>query len=145
LTGTVGLGVSWTGTLKFNADSGPFHFEGTLAKDKWEMTLSIPRDTYIPDVSAAAQPFSKGLQAAGKIAEATRSLNNLNDVPKVAALIKPHVAAVEDAVEAVSGIAKAPKKGGMSFGFKIGSPDPLPGQQGIPGGAQGQVVFTWVF
>ena len=32
----------------------------------------------------------------------------------------------------------------MSFGFKIGSPDALPGQEGMPCGVQGQVVFTYV-
>jgi hypothetical protein len=66
------------------------------------------------------------------MADATRRFNSIGDVRKVGALIKPNVSAVEDAVDAVSGIAKAPKKGGMSFGFKIGSPDPMPGQQGMP-------------
>jgi hypothetical protein len=52
---------------------------------------------------------------------------------------------VQDAGEAASGIAAGPKDGGISFGFKVGSPQPGPGQQGIPGGVEGSVVFTWVF
>jgi hypothetical protein len=60
-------------------------------------------------------------------------------------LIKPHVTAVQDAVEAASGIAKASKTGGASFGFKFGSPDPGPGEPGIPKGVQGSIAFTYVF
>jgi hypothetical protein len=89
--------------------------------------------------------FSKGVGALGQIADATRTFKNVQDSPRVAALIKPQAAAIADAVEGVTAIAKAPKKGGVSVGFKIGSPDPMPGQQGMPGGWQGQVVLTWWF
>jgi hypothetical protein len=139
------LGISWGGTLKLDAESGPFHFSGNLSKDKWEITLSFPEDTYIPDLSSLGKVFSEGERAVGKMADATRSFNNISDASKIGALIKPNAAAVQDAVDAVSGIVKAPKKGGASFGFKLGSPEPGPGQQGIPGGVQGSVVFTYVF
>jgi hypothetical protein len=139
------LGLSWTGTLKLDAESGPFHFSGTLSKDKWEITLSFPQDTYIPQTATLGTVFKEGEKAIGKMAEATKSFNNISDAGKVGALIKPHVAALTDAVEAVSGIAKASPKGGPSFGFKVGSPEPGPGEQGMPGGVQGSVVFTWVF
>jgi len=139
------VGVSWTGTLKVQAESGPFHFEGNLSNDKWEITLSFPQDSYIPDLSTLGKVFQNGEKAVVKIADATATFSNLNDVRNIAALIKPNVDAVQDAVDAVSGLAKANKKGGPSFGFKIGSPESLPGQQGMPGGVQGTVVFTWVF
>jgi hypothetical protein len=139
------FGLSWTGTLKLDAESGPFHFSGKLSKDKWEITLSFPQDTYIPDLSSLGKVFKEGENAMGKMAEATRSFNNINDANKVGALIKPHAAALQDAVEAASGIANASKKGGSSFGFKLTSPEPGPGEQGIPRGVQGSVVFTYVF
>ena len=139
------LAISWGGSLKLDAESGPFHFSGTLSKDKWEITLSLPQDTYIPNLSTLGNVFTEGEKAIGKMADATRSFSNIGDAAKVGALIKPHVAAVGDAMDAVSGIAKAPRKGGASFGFKLGSPDPGPGQQGIPGGFQATAVFTYVF
>ena len=139
------FGLSWTGTLKLDAESGPFHFSGKLSKDKWEITLSFPQDTYIPDLSSLGRVFKDGENAIGKMAEATRSFNNINDANKIGALIKPHAAALQDAVEAASGIAKASKKGGSSFGFKLTSPEPGPGEQGIPSGIQGSIVFTYVF
>ena len=139
------LGISWGGTLKLDAESGPFHFSGNLSKDKWEITLSLPQDTYIPDLSSLGKVFTEGERAVGKMADATRSFNNISDAAKVGALMKPHLAAIQDAVDAVSGIAKASKKGGASFGFKLGSPDPGPGDQGIPRGVQGTVVFTYTF
>jgi hypothetical protein len=139
------LGISWTGTLKLDAQSGPFYFSGTLSKDKWEITLSFPQDTYIPNMATLGKVFTEGERAVGKMAEATRSFNNISDSSKVGAMVKPYAGAVQEAVEAVSGIAKANKKGGPSFGFKFGSPEPMPGQQGIPGGVQGQLVFTYIF
>jgi len=139
------LGISWGGTLKLDASSGPFHFSGNLAKDKWEMTLSFPRDTYIPDLSSLGEVFTKGEKAVWKMAEATRGFSNISDARRIGALVKPEMTAVQGAVEAASGIAKAGKKGGPSFGFKVGSPEPGPGEQSIPGGVQGTVVFTYVF
>jgi hypothetical protein len=139
------LGISWGGTLGLKANSGAFHFASDLSNDKWEMTLSFPQDTPVPDLSTLGKVFSDGERALRNIAAATASFNNLNDAREIGALIKPHVAAVEDAVEAASGIAEADKKGGMSFGFKLGSPEPGPGEQGIPKGVQGTAVFTYWF
>lgn len=139
------LGISWTGTLKLDAESGPFHFSGNLSKDKWEITLSFPQDTYIPNLSTLGKVFTEGERAIGRIADATRTFNNVSDASKIGAMVKPYAGSVQDAVEAVSGIAKASKKGGPSFGFKLGSPEPAPGEQGMPGGVQGTLVFTYVF
>lgn len=139
------LGLSWTGTLKLDAENGPFHFSGALSKDRWEMTLSFPRDTYIPNLSTLGKVFAEGETAIRKMADATRNFTTVSDAGKIGALIKPHAAALEEAVSAVSGIAKTPKQGGASFGFKLGSPEPGPGEQGIPKGVQGSIIFTYVF
>ncbi len=143
--GEVGISVSWTGTVKLNVDSGPFHFEGSVSDSSWGLTLSMPRKTYVPDMSKYGQVFSKGLTAAGQIVDATRSFNNISDVKNVVSLITPHVSDAVTAVQEVSAIAKTPTEGGASFGFSVGSPTPGPGETGIPGGVQFQVVFTYVF
>ena len=142
---SVSLGVSWGGTLKLDAESGPFHVSGNLSKDKWEITLSFPQDTYIPNLPLVGNVFTEAEKGIVKMADAMRSSTNISDAAKIGALVKPHVAALEAAVDAVSGIANASRKGGASFGFKVGSPDPGPGEQGIPRGVQGTVVFTYVF
>jgi hypothetical protein len=116
-----------------------------LAKDKWEITLSFPQDTYIPELSSLGNVFAEGEKAIGRMAAATKGFDNLNDATKVAAMMKPHATAVQSAVEAVSGIAQANKKGGPTFGLKFGSPEPLPGETSMPRGVQGTVVFTYVF
>jgi hypothetical protein len=139
------IGISWGGTLKLDAASGPFHFSGTLSKDSWDITLSFPQETYIPDLSLVGNVITKGVGAIEKMAQATRGFTNISDAAKIGALIKPYATALQDAVEAVSGIAKANRKGGPSFGFKLGSPEPTPGMAGMPSGVQGSVVFTYVF
>jgi hypothetical protein len=53
--GSASLGISSGGTLGLEANFGPFHFSGELSKDRWESTLSFPRDTPVPDL---AQPCS---------------------------------------------------------------------------------------
>jgi hypothetical protein len=142
---SVSAGVSWTGTLKLAATSGPVHFQGTLSKDQWELTLSFPQGTYVPDLSSLGKVFSEGERAVGKLVDATRSFTSVSDTGKIGALIKPHAAALQNAVEATRGVAGASEKGGPSFGFKVGSPQPGPGEQGIPNGVEGSVVFTYVF
>ena len=139
------LNLSWGGTLKLEAASGPVHFEGTLSKDSWEIMVSFPQDTYIPDTSTLTKVFSEAEKAIGGVAEATKSFHSIHDTTKVSSLIKPHMANVWTAVDAIGGIAKANKKGGASFGFKFGSPQPGPNEQGMPGGVQGTIVFTYRF
>lgn len=139
------FGITWTGTLKLNAQSGPVHFTGSLSKDSWELVLSFPKDSYIPDMSKLGKVFSEGERAMVEMAKATRSFKNIDDARRIGALIKPHADAASEAVEALGGIMNAEKKGGASFGFRIGSPQPGPGEQGMPGGVQGTIVFTYVF
>jgi hypothetical protein len=51
-------------------------------------------------------------RAVRNIAAATASFDDLNDAKKVGALIKPHVAAVEDTVKTASGIAEWTRRAG---------------------------------
>lgn len=139
------LNLSWGGALKLEAASGPIHFQGTLSKDNWQITVSFPQDTYIPDLSQLGKVFSEAETAIGGVAETTKHFQNIQQSAKVGALIKPHMEKVGAAVDALGGIAKASPKGGASFGFQFGSPPAGPGEQGIPGGVQGTIVFTYRF
>ncbi len=139
------LNLSWGGALKLEAASGPIHFQGTLSKDNWQITVSFPQDTYIPDLSQLSKVFSEAETAIGGVAEATKHFHSIQDSAKVGALIKPHVEKVGSAVDALGGIAKASPKGGASFGIQFGSPPAGPNDQGIPGGVQGTIVFTYRF
>jgi hypothetical protein len=142
---SLSTGVSWSGVLKVEAESGPLHFAGTLSEAQWQMTLTFPQDTAIPDLSSVTTIFSRGEKTVRNLAAAAWDLNDVSDSPRIGAMVKPDIDAVQDAVEAAAGIAAAPKDGGVSFGFKVGSPQPGPGQQGIPGGIEASLVFTWVF
>lgn len=142
---SLSAGISWSGVLKVEAESGPLHFEGKLSQDQWELTLTFPRDSAVPDLSSVATVFSRGETAVGNLAVASAHLKDLSDSAKISALVKPNIDAVQDAVEAATGIAAVPKGGGVSFGFKVGSPQPGPGEQGMPGGIEGSAVFTYVF
>src|SRR4029453_148628 len=133
------------GNFKLHPPSGPFPFSGTLSKDSWDITLSFPQETYIPDLSSVGNVITKGVSAIEKMAQATRGFTNISDAAKIGALIKPYATALQDAVEAVSGIAKANRKGGAGVCFKLGRPAPTPGMAGMPSGVQGSVVFTYVF
>ncbi len=141
----ISLGLSPGGTLDLKARSGPFNFEGTLATDKWEISLSFPRDSFIPDMSKLGKVFSEGEKSVRNLAVAASKVGSVDDARKMSALVKPDIAAVQEAADALSAISDHPKGGGYSFGVKIGSPDPLPGQQGMPGGYQGTIVFTYTF
>jgi hypothetical protein len=143
---SVSLGVSVGEALMFKVESGPFHVSANLSSSSWDITLSFPRDTYIHDLAKLPTVFTNGERAVEKIANALPGLDNVADIRKFTAVIKPDVAAVQEAIGAASGIAKANRTGGSSFGFKLGSPPSTPGQQGIPPGWQVTVDWTiWNF
>jgi hypothetical protein len=135
-------GVSWGGTLGVEADAGPFHFSGELSSERWAINLSFPDDTSIPDLSKLGKVFGDGEAGLRKIIGATTSFRGLNDIARIKDAIHPYMQPVKDAVDAVQSIAKAPPKGGVSLGLSFGSPDPTPGQSGMPRGIQGQVTLT---
>ena len=141
----VSLGISWGGTLEMNAHSGPFYFNGTLAKDKWEISLTFPRDSSIPDMSKLGDVFRAGEKSVRNLADAASKISSVDDAKKISALVKPDISAVQEAADALSSIADHPSGGGISFGFKLGSPDPMPGETGMPKGYQGTIVFTYTF
>ncbi|GJD48639.1 hypothetical protein OPKNFCMD_1362 [Methylobacterium crusticola] len=143
--GAAALTIGWTGTLGLKAESGPFHFSGELSKDKWELAVTFPDDDAVPNLSTLPKVFAEGEKAVRTIAAATATFSDISDAKRIGALVKPHVAALEEAVGAVSGIPTPQKKSGKSFGFKLGSPDPLPGEQGVPRGVQGSLTFTYWF
>ena len=138
------MGVSWGGTLSLEAAKGPFHFSGELSKDSWSVTLSYPADTAVPDMSKLGGVFGESEKAMRGIIGATKGFSHARDIPKVVGNMTPYMKPVGEAIEAVKGIAKAPANG-PSVGIKFGSPDPMPGQTGMPGGIQATVTITWTF
>ena len=137
----VSAGVSWGGTLAVEAHSGNFYFSGSLSSDRWEIKLSFGEDIAIPNLSTLGKIFGEGERAMGNIIGATSRFRNLNDVSRIKDAISPNIQPVQEAVEAVKGIAKAsPNR--VSAGFSLGSPDPFPGQTGTPQGVQGQLTLT---
>ena len=140
--GFLTVGASWGGKAVLKANKGPLFLDGEIGSDKWELVLSFPRDSFAPNLLTLPTVMEQGESSAANIARSVARLSNISDVRNITSQIKPDLAKVGDAVDAVSGIKDA--KAGVHFGFKIGSPSPGPGQQGIPGGVQGMFVITWV-
>jgi hypothetical protein len=135
------VGVSWGGTLSVETEKGDFHFSGELSTTRWQIQLSYPEDTAVPDLTMVGDVIGAGHKAMGNIISATTSFKNLNDISGIKAAIAPNIQPVKDAVEAVQGIAKAPIRK-VDFGISIGSPDPAPGQTGMPQGAEVKATLT---
>jgi len=140
--GFLTVGATWGGSVVLKANKGPFFLDGEIGSDKWEISLSFPRDSSVPNLSTLPPLMEQTESSAGNIARAVGKLGKVSDVRNITSQIKPDLAKVGDAFDAVGGISDA--KPGVSFGFKIGSPTPMPGQQGMPGGVQGMFVITWV-
>lgn len=96
----------------------------------------------LSDLSKLGKVFSEGEKGMREVMRATSSFKNLTDVSRIKEAVKPHLRPIEEAVDAAKAIAKAPAKGGVNVGVSIGSPDPPPGQAGMPRGVQAQVTLT---
>jgi len=141
---SISAGVSWGGTLSVQANRGNFYVSGELAQDHWEIKLSYPEETPVPNLSDLGDVFGEGEKAFRGIIRATQGISRVQDIPRATSTIGSYMKPLGDAVEAIQGIARAPRSG-VSFGFSIGSPDPLPGDSRMQGGIQGKAVLTWRF
>ncbi|BDC51805.1 hypothetical protein F183_A41200 [Bryobacterales bacterium F-183] len=142
--GTVTLESSWTGTLELGVNAGPLHFSGKLGQEEWQIEVTFPNDTALPSAASLGKVFGEGEAAMRKLARESRNIKNLDDAKRMTALLKPEIAAVQEAADAVMKIAKKTEsKGGFDVGFKFGNPPPGPNQEGIPKGYEGTIVFTY--
>ena len=141
---SLAVGVSLSRALSVEAKSGDFRLNAELSSNKWELKFTYPEENEIPDMSKLGKVFSEGGKAVVGIYGAAGQFGNLSDIPKVKAAVEPFIKPAKDAVAAVKGIAKA-KPGRLNFGFSIGSPDPMPGQQNISPGVQVVGVITLTF
>jgi len=137
-------GVSWGGTLSLGASKGNINFNGELAQDHWKIVISYPTDTAVPDLNTLGTVASQGEQGLIGIIGATQGIKSADDIKNFPDKIKPFVKPVSDAMDAVQGIAKAPKTG-LSVGVTFGSPDSPPGATGIRPGVQGVATLTFTF
>ncbi|MBS1834863.1 MAG: hypothetical protein JST65_19240 [Acidobacteria bacterium] len=145
LDGVITAELSWTGTLEVGVNSGPLHFTGTLGSDEWQIEVSFPNKTSLPNAATLGKVFGEGESALRKLARQRHNIKSLDDAKRITALMKPEIAAVQEAADAVMRLEKNARssKGGFDVGFKIGSPPPGPNQDGIPKGYEGSIVFTY--
>jgi hypothetical protein len=116
--------VSWSGGLSVETSYRGVHFSGSLAPDKWEMSLTFPAASSVPDLTRLGEVFGKGERAMRGILSETASFETLDDIPAVAEAVSPHLDPVKAAVWAAQGIAEA--KPGVSFGVAASGPGPSP-------------------
>ncbi len=113
--------LSWGGSLGIDIPMEGFHLAGTLDRNSWEITLSAPGETSLPDLSKLTDVFKEAETAMRGMIDATTGFGSLSDVPKVTKAASPHVAPVKEAVKALVDIAKAP---GVSAGLSVRGPTP---------------------
>jgi Domain of unknown function (DUF4157) len=128
--------LGWGGSLGVASSYRGLHFSGELSADRWELKLSYPVESSVPNLSELSHIFQQGETAMRRIVEATASFRNLSDIPNISDRISPHLQPVKDAMEAATGIAQAPP--GVSFG--VSATGPGMGRSGAATGAEGITV-----
>ncbi|MES1241330.1 MAG: hypothetical protein ABUT39_06905 [Acidobacteriota bacterium] len=137
-------GVSFTGTFKVEAKYGSVRFTGALAADRWEMTLSFPGETPVPDISSLAAVFTQGESAFRSIAASAGSFGKLQDISRIKEEVKPFIQPVTDAVTAAGGIADA-QLNRLNLGISAFGPGPSPVQGISPAGNALALTLTYSF
>ena len=140
--GFLSIGAGWGGSAVLKANKGPLYLQGEISSDSWSLSFSFPRDSFTPNLVSLPDVFDQGVASAGNIARAVAKLPKISDVRNITSQLKPDLAKVGDAFDAIGAIQDT--KPGVSFGFKLQSPTPMPGQQGMPNGVQGVFTITWV-
>jgi hypothetical protein len=153
--GKIGL----TGSVQLLTHVGNWHFvaEVTPYSGEWRVSLSYPRESWVPDATRIKTVMSKGIDAIDSMAAAgldpkTMEALNAGDFEALKNKFKPHVDPVKHAIEAATGVAeavgaeqeakKAGKKGprvsaGLEFGSGWGPGAPSPEGVKKPEGPEG--------
>ena len=113
VSGTVG----WTGTVGVATAYQGWHFTGTLAADRWELGLSFPGDSAVPDLNRLSRVFSDGETAMRGMADAVTNAGGIRGAQEG---ISSHLQPVKDAVHALSDIGSAPA--GVNVGVSLSGP-----------------------
>ncbi len=113
------ISLSWSDSLGIDIPIEHFQLAGTVDKEKWQVTLSIPGESSVPDLSKLADVFKEAERSMRGIVDASSSFADLKDVPRVTKAISPHVEPVKEAVDALVQTAKAPR---VSAGVKLEGP-----------------------
>ena len=136
--------LSFTGTYTVEAKYGDLHFSGSLSADRWEMSLSYPGDTPVPDMSSLAGVFEKGVSSFKAVAAEAATFEGPADVSRIADKAKPHVQPILDAVEAAGGIMEAQRKR-LNVGISASGPGPIPAPGISPASNSLQLTLTYSF
>ncbi len=139
--------VGWSGSLGFEIPVEGFHLGGKLTQERWELTLSTPGESSVPDLSQLAEVFRRAETALRGIVAATAGFESLNDVGAVQARISPHIGPVKEAVQTLKDLAAIPR---VSLGITAGGP--MPGSEtapspgtAVPEGVRIQATITFRF
>jgi hypothetical protein len=121
LLGRAQVKVGWSGSLGLEIPMEGFHLGGQLTKDRWELTLSTPGASSVPDLTKLTELFQRAETALRGIVAATAGFENLDNVGAVQAQISPHIGPVKEAVQTLKNLAAIPP---VSVGITAGGPMP---------------------
>lgn len=121
------LSLGWSGSLGFEIPVEGFHLGGQVSKDQWELTLSTPGESSVPDLNKLTEVFQQAETALRGMVAATAKLRDLDDVGAVQGAISPHIKPVKEAVQALKDLAAAPR---FSVGITAGGP--MSGSEAAP-------------
>jgi len=136
--------ISFTGTYTVEAKYGDLHFSGSLAADRWEMSISYPGETPVPDMSSLAGVFEKGISSFKAVAAEAATFEGPADVSRIADKAKPHVQPILDAVSAAGGIREAQLRR-LNVGISASGPGPVPVQGISPAASSVNLTLTYSF
>lgn len=120
------LNVGWAGSVGFEIPVEGFHLGGRLSSNSWELTLSLPGESSVPDLNKLADVFRKAEAAMQHMVRDTTDLPDLTNVAAVRAAIEPNISPVKEAVEALKNIAESAESP-ISVG--IAASGPMPGRE----------------
>ena len=135
---------SFTGTYTIEASYGDLHFSGSISGDRWEMSVSYPGETPVPDMSTLGEVFRQGESSFRAVAAEAATFEELSDVSRITDRAKPHVQPILDAVEAAGGIFEAQRKR-LNAGISASGPGPSPVQGISPAASSVNLTLTYSF
>jgi len=137
--------VSWSGDLGLQAQAGNVHFQASIGRESWTMSLTFPNENMPADTSRLSAVFGEAEAVMRDVLTEFGPVPDPARIPDLAERVRPHTRQLRAAVDAMSSIAQT--RPGVSFGIQAEGPGlgATPGAPNVPAGTSIQAVVTIVF
>lgn len=137
--------IAWSGDLGLQARAGNVHFQASIGKESWKISLTFPNENMPADVSRLSAIFGEAQSVMRDLLTEFGPVPDPSRIPDIVERVRPHTRQLREAVDAMTSIGGTQR--GVNVGIQAEGPGlgATAGAPNVPAGTSIQAVLTVVF